>query len=659
MSTPLLKVENSPFNAEQVALLNQLLNTLSAEQAQWLSGYLTAFQRVLQAGAAAPGGGNAAATALASGSSVQEAAGSGAGEAVGGGGPVTVLYGSQTGNAARLAQQLAKRAKAVGLSVAVQCMSEFKTSQLKKLANLLVVVSTHGEGEPPDKAKEFYEFLFSKRAPRLESLRYSVLALGDITYKQFCHTGRQIDLRLEELGAKRLRDRMDCDVDYREPADQWMAEALAELTAAKAPAQLALVGAGQAAGAAGHGAAGHVCTGACGSQGQAGLVSLSLPASPVFDAEEPVYDRSRPFSAEVIENFNLNGRGSDKETRYVKLLLEGSGIRFAPGDSLGIVPENHPSLVDDLISAMGWRPDEPVRVGKHDLELREALLQHYELTQLTRPLLEQLAEFSTDGLADMVARGDAEALENYAKGRDLLDLVRDFGIRGVAANQFVPRLRKMPGRLYSISSSYATNPDEADLTIAAVRYQAHGRARYGVCSVYCAERVAPGDRVRVYPNENPNFRLPADPDAPMIMVGPGTGAAPFRAFLEEREELGATGKNWLFFGDRRFRTDFLYQTDWLRWRSSGLLTRIDVAFSRDTSQKVYVQHRMAERAREIYDWLQEGAYFYVCGDQKAMAPDVHAQLRAIVQQQGGLSGAAADDYLVELQRQNRYQRDVY
>lgn len=653
MSTPLLKVENSPFNAEQVALLNQLLSSLSAEQAQWLSGFLAAFQRVMQT--AAPASGVGATLAIAPDAASPESVPPGGGVAGGTGEPVTVLYGSQTGNAARLAQQLAKRAKAVGLTAAVHCMSEFKTSQLKKLTNLLIVVSTHGEGEPPDKAKEFYEFLFSKRAPRLESLRYSVLALGDITYKQFCQTGRQIDRRLEELGARRLRERMDCDVDYRESADQWMAETLAELSAAKAPAPVALA----AAGATSHGAAGHVCTGACGSHGSAGLVSLSLPSAPGFDGEEPFYDRSRPYSAEVIENFNLNGRGSDKETRYLKLLIEGSGIRFAPGDSLGVVPENHPALVDELISEMGWRPDEPVAVGKEDIELRTALLQHYELTQLTRPLMEQLSEFSSDGLSEMVARGDADALDSYAKGRDLLDLVRDFGIRRVPAKEFVSRLRKMPGRLYSISSSYAANPDEVDLTIAAVRYEAHGRARYGVCSVYCAERVAPGDRVRVYPNENPNFRLPADHDAPIIMVGPGTGAAPFRAFLEEREEQGATGKNWLFFGDRHFRTDFLYQTDWLRWRSTGLLTRIDVAFSRDTSQKVYVQHRMAERAREIYDWLQEGAYFYVCGDQKAMAPDVHAQLRAIVQQQGGLSGAAADDYLAELQRQNRYQRDVY
>lgn len=654
MSIPPLKVENSPFNAQQVALLNEILPTLTREQLLWLSGYMAALQAALgssagthSAGSAdvAPSGSTAATAA------VVQPVGAATGDPA-----VTILYGSQTGNAARLAKQLGGRAKAMGLAASVHCMSEFKTSQLKKLRHLLIVVSTHGEGEPPDKAKEFYEFLFSKRAPRLESLRYSVLALGDVTYKQFCHTGRQIDRRLEELGAIRLCPRKDCDVDYREPAEEWMAEALAQLAAGAAAANASGASAANAI----HGTVGHVCTGACGSHANAGLVTLAAPRVSPFDmVEEPIYDRSRPFVAEVLENINLNGRGSDKETRYLKLLLEGSGIRFAPGDSLGIVPENDPALVDQLIAEMGWRPDEPVPLGKDEIELREALLQHYELTQLTRPLLEQLASFSDDGLAELVNQSDQTVLNEYVRGRDLLDLVRDFRLRRVPARDFVVRLRKIPGRLYSISNSYAANPDEVDLTIAAVRYEAHGRRRHGVCSVYCAERLRPGDRVRVYLNENPNFRLPADPDAPVIMVGPGTGVAPFRAFMEEREEIGATGKNWLFFGDRRFRTDFLYQTDWLRWRAAGLLTRIDVAFSRDTAEKVYVQHRMAERAKELYDWLQEGAYFYVCGDQKSMAPDVHAQLRAIVRDQGGMSDSAAEEYLAELQRQNRYQRDVY
>ena len=308
---------------------------------------------------------------------------------------------------------------------------------------------------------------------------------------------------------------------------------------------------------------------------------------------------------------------------------------------------------------MGWRPDEPVPVGKHEIELREALLQHYEITQLSRPLLEQAAAFSSDGLVDLVKTGGEDAIFSYIHGRDLLDLSGDFGLSGTPARDFVRVLRKIPPRLYSISSSHTANPDEVDVTVAAVRYRSYDRDRFGVCSNYCSERLQPGDRVRVYVNENPNFRMPSNPDAPVIMIGPGTGVAPFRAFLEEREEQGAAGKTWLFFGDRRFKTDFLYQTDWLRWRKLGVLTRMDVAFSRDIDKKVYVQHRMLETARELYAWLQEGAYVYVCGDEKKMAPDVHAALETIVAQEGGLSAEAARAYVADLRQQNRYQRDVY
>ena len=624
MSTPLLQVENSPFNPQQVELLNQLLPTLSAEQASWLGGYLAAYRQFAANGPvpSAP----AATTATPSATGCE----------------VTVLYGSQTGNAARLAGQVAKRLAEQGIQTSLSCMSEYKPSSLKKVKHLLVVCSTHGEGEAPDKAKAFHEFLFSKRAPKLEGAKYSVLALGDITYKQFCQTGREFDRRLEELGAARLYDRVDCDVDYRDGFEQWSDGVLAALGSA-APA-LALE------------PAGHVCNGTCSSHNQPALISLGLTSVP---ADVPAYDRLNPFSAEVIENINLNGRGSDKETRYLKLSLDDSGLSFAPGDSLGIYPENRPSLVDELIHHMGWRPDEPVPVGKHEIEVREALLQHYEITQLSRPLLEQAAAFSRDGLVDMVKTGGDEAVYSYIHGRDLLDLSSDFGLSGTPARDFVRVLRKLPPRLYSISSSHAASPDEVDVTVAAVRYRSYDRDRFGVCSSYCSERLQPGDRVRVYVNENPNFRMPSNPDAPVIMVGPGTGVAPFRAFLEEREEQGAAGKTWLFFGDRRFKTDFLYQTDWLRWRKNGVLTRMNVAFSRDIDKKVYVQHRMLEHARELYAWLQEGAYVYVCGDEKKMAPDVHAALETIVAEQGGLTTEAARAYMADLRQQNRYQRDVY
>lgn len=612
MKIPPLQVESSPFNPQQVELLNHLLPSLTPDQMVWLGGYLTALR-----GLAAAGGAEAA-TALGGAAPAATTAPAGA--------EVTVLFGSQTGNAQRLAGQLGRLLEQRGYGVKLSCMSEYRTSELRKVRSLLVICSTHGEGDPPDKAKMFHEFLLSKRAPKLPEAKFSVLALGDLSYKQYCQTGKQFDQRLEELGAVRLHPRRDCDVDYQDAAEEWMQGVLTALGPATPAA--------------------------------AGAAALPLPSISSAAAGEPAWSRSRPFAAEVLENINLNGRGSEKETRYLKLSLVDSGLAFEPGDSLGIYPENHPQLVTELLAHMQWNADEPVTVGKEEKPLGEALRRHYEITLLTRPLLEQAAQFSRDGLPALVARGDDE-VAGYCHGRDLLDLVREFGLGGAPAKEFVRILRRMPPRLYSIASSHKANPDEVDLTIAAVRYHAHDRPRYGTCSVYCAERINPGDQVRVFVHDNPNFRLPADLNAPVIMIGPGTGVAPFRAFLEEREELGATGRNWLFFGDQHFRTDFLFQTDWQRWRKRGVLPRIDVAFSRDQACKVYVQHRMVEQARDLYAWLQEGAHVYVCGDEKRMAPDVHAALEKIVEREGGLRPEEAKDYLTELTRQNRYQRDVY
>ena len=373
----------------------------------------------------------------------------------------------------------------------------------------------------------------------------------------------------------------------------------------------------------------------------------------------PVYTRTNPFTSEVLENINLNGRGSDKETRHLKLALDGSGLSFEPGDSLGIYPHNDPLLVDEVIGQMQWDPAAPVPTGKQELPLREALLQHYEITLLSKQLLKQTSVFSQDGLQDLVQAEAAEKLKAYTRGRDLLDLVRDFSIKDVPAREFVPLLRKLPARLYSIASSHRANEGEVDLLIAALRYEAHNRERLGTCSVHCAERIDPGDTLHVFVHSNPNFRLPADPDVPVIMIGPGTGVAPFRAFIEDREETGAGGKTWLFFGDRRFRTDFLYQVEWLRWLKLGVLTRLDAAFSRDQAEKVYVQHRMAEKSREIYDWLEEGAHMYVCGSVSPMAADVHAMLLSIIQSEGGKSAEEAAAYVKSLREQGRYQRDVY
>jgi len=610
-------VTNSPFSQEQTELLNRLLPTLTDGQRIWLSGYLAAGHAVSAAAgtAAAP---QAVAAAPAPAPAVSKDA--------------TVLFGSQTGNSQALAKKLAKKLEAAGHNVSLLAMSDFKPNNLKKVETLLVVVSTQGEGDPPDNAISFYEYLHSKRAPRLDGLRFSVLALGDLSYEQFCQTGKDFDKRLEELGGTRLAPRVDCDVDFEEPASEWMNAVMAALSA----------GAATIAG---------------------GSAAAAQPAAAAGTAGgDETYSRSNPFQAEVLENLNLNGRGSARETRHLELSLAGSNLTYEPGDSLGIYPENHPQLVADVIAAMGWNAESPVAVNKNGdtAPLAEALRRQFEITVLSKPLVEQVAALAPgSGLGELLQPERREELRDYMRDRDLLDLIGDYGLRGIPADALVPALRKMPPRLYSIASSPNAYPDEVHLTVRAVRYENHGRSRYGVCSVQLAERVQPGDTLPVFIQHNPNFKLPANSDTPIIMIGPGTGVAPFRAFLGEREETGAGGKNWLFFGDQHFATDFLYQIEWQRWLKDGVLTRMDVAFSRDTDRKVYVQHRMLEQARELYAWLQEGACVYVCGDEKNMAHDVHNALATILVQEGGMSHEDAADYLARLQQERRYQRDVY
>lgn len=600
-----LQVINSPFNQEQVVLLNQLLPTLTESQKVWLSGYLAASQFVsLQATGEAPG------AAISAPNTVSK--------------DVTILFGSQTGNAQRLAESTGKTLKESGLQVTVSSMRDFKPNQLKKVQNLLIVVSTHGEGDPPDNALTFHEFLHSKRAPKLEDLRFSVLALGDRSYEYFCQTGREFDLRLSELGGTRLYPRVDCDVDYDEPAAEWLEGVLSSLS-------------------------------------ESSGVSAA-PAPTVLQESPSAYSRTHPFQAEVLENINLNGRGSNKETRHLELSLEGSGLTYQPGDSLGVYPENDPELVDMLLEEMKWNSVETVKINKQgDVRpLKEALLSQFEITVLTKTLLEQASAFSlNEDLRTLLLPGKEEQLKAYLEGRDLLDLVHDFGPWKASAQDFISIMRKMPARLYSIASSLSANPDEVHLTIGAVRYHAHGRERKGVCSVYCAERLKPGDSLPVFIQHNPNFKLPEIPETPIIMVGPGTGVAPFRAFMQEREETGAQGKSWMFFGDQHFMTDFLYQTEWQKWIKDGVLTKMDVAFSRDTDEKVYVQHRMLEHSKELFKWLQEGAYVYICGDAENMARDVHHALVEIIQNEGGMSREKAEYYLADMQQEKRYQRDVY
>lgn len=600
---------NSPFSQEQAELLNKLLPTLTESQKIWLSGYLAANQTA----AASPVVGETQAQATVE-TNVEPISKE-----------VTILFGSQTGNSQSLANSTGKTLKDKGFEVTVSSMSEFKPNNLKKVKNLLIIASTHGEGEPPDNAISFHEFLHGRRAPKLEDLRFSVLALGDSSYEFFCQTGKEFDQKLEELGGTRLFNRVDCDLDFDEPAAEWVEGVLAGLSDVQ--------------------------------QTQGSVVAESTVTTQVA---ESAYSRTNPFKAEVLDNLNLNGRGSNKETRHLEISLEGSGLTYQPGDSLGIYPENDPVLVDLLLEEMNWNAEEIVTVNKQgDVSpLKEALQSHFEITVLTKPLLEQASKLSANEDLNKLLE-DGETLKAYINGRDLLDLVRDFGPWGVSAQEFISILRKMPARLYSIASSLEANPEEVHLTIGAVRYETHGRERNGVCSILCSERLQPGDTLPIYIQNNQNFKLPQNPETPIIMVGPGTGVAPFRSFMQEREETGAEGKSWMFFGDQHFVTDFLYQTEWQKWIKDGVLTRMDVAFSRDQEEKVYVQHRMQEHSKELFEWLQEGAVVYICGDEKHMAHDVHQTLIEIIEKEGGLSRENAESYLADMQQNKRYQRDVY
>ncbi|MGG0839190.1 assimilatory sulfite reductase (NADPH) flavoprotein subunit [Bacillus paralicheniformis] len=607
-----LQVMNSPFNQEQAELLNRLLPTLTASQKAWLSGYLAAVQTADAAAALETLPAEAPAASPAQPVSRE----------------VTILFGSQTGNAQGLAENAAKTLTERGFQVTVSAMSDFKPNQLKKLKNLLIVVSTHGEGDPPDNALSFHEFLHGRRAPKLDDLRFSVLALGDTSYEFFCQTGKEFDQRLGELGGTRLHPRVDCDLDYDEPAAAWLDGVISSLNegqeqgASSAPAQT---------------------------------------AAPQAAGGETVYSRKNPFRAEVLENLNLNGRGSNKETRHLELSLEGSGLTYEPGDALGIFPENDPELVDMLLAELKWDPNATITVDQgENLSLKEALTSYFEITVLTKKFIQQAAELiEHEKLRELAAQENADQLKAYIAGRDLIDFVQDFGPIAAAPQEFVSILRKIPPRLYSIASSFAANPDEVHLTIGAVRYNTHGRDRKGVCSVLCAERLQPGDTLPIFIQPNKSFKLPENPEAPIIMVGPGTGVAPFRSFMQEREETGASGKSWMFFGDQHFVTDFLYQTEWQKWLSDGVLTKMDVAFSRDTEEKVYVQHRMLEHSKELFEWLEEGAAFYVCGDKNNMAKDVQNALLEIIEKEGGKSREEAEAYLAEMKKQKRYQRDVY
>ncbi|HEX3163999.1 MAG TPA: flavodoxin domain-containing protein [Pseudolabrys sp.] len=575
--------KTAPFAEEEIDILNRVVGTASPIQRAWLAGFL--------AGVDASGG-VLAPQPLAPARPAE---------------PLTIVYASESGNSEKLAGDIAKAARKNGLKPTIIDMADLELSALTSAKRLVVIAATWGEGEPPARAIRAYNELMGEGAPRLDGVEFGVLALGDTAYVEFCAIGKKIDERLAALGGKRVVDRVDCDLDFAEPAARWIGDAVKVLTPPNAGGRVIEV--------------------------DFGAKPASAPSTDIVEAE-------------IIEHVDLNSSRSDKETIHLALAFEGGAPAYEPGDSLDLYAENDPAYVDELLKAAGLAGDD---------KLRSDFINSRDVTTLSAKTVETYAEKTGHQYVKaLIADGQ---VKEWIAGRQLIDLIATFPI-ALDAETLRALTRPLAPRAYSIASSRREVGDEAHLLISAVRYDSHGRARKGVASNYVAERLKRGGRVRVKVKPNRHFGLPA-PDKDIIMVGPGTGVAPFRAFVQERRATEATGKSWLFFGDRTFTHDFLYQLDWQDALNGGALTRMDVAFSRDTPEKIYVQHKIWDRRAELVEWLDKGAYFYVCGDAKAMAKDVRAALVRAYVDVKSLSPEAAEQAVATLEREKRYLQDTY
>ncbi|MGV6397109.1 sulfite reductase subunit alpha [Pseudomonas caspiana] len=536
-----------------------------------------------------------------------------------------VLWASQTGNCETLASTCAQRLGRAGQPARVQAMDSANLEQLRNAAGVLLVTSTFGDGDPPDNASDFWQALLDAEPQTLSDSRFSVLALGDSSYQQFCGFGRKLDERLEALGAERIQPRLECEPDYAEPAEQWLAQLCGKLALTVSPDVPG---------------------------------NATTPAAPASVDSNP-YTRAHPLRTRLLANRRLNGEGAEKETRHLAFDLSGHDFPYQAGDALGVWPCNAPELVDELLSTIGLDGSTEVLLNNHPpMSLRTALTEHLEIARISPDLLRRVADHSASPqLRTLLEEDNHDALQDWLWGRQLPTLLREFPMT-LEAEQWVQLLKPLQPRLYSISSSPNQTPNEVHLTVATVRYQHQDQARGGVCSTFLADR-AEAQGVRIYLQRSAHFRPPKNPETPLIMIGPGTGIAPFRAFLQERQAQGGSGKNWLFFGEQRARTDFYYREELRDWQRSGLLQRLDTAFSRDQSEKIYVQQRMLEEGAELWKWLEQGAYVCVCGDASRMAKDVDAALKKIVQMHGKMSSGAATLYVSDMSKERRYLRDVY
>ena len=588
-----------PLNPEQLARLQAATTDFTPTQLAWVSGY---FWGMLNQ---QPG-----AVVSAPAQAVEAPA-------------ITLISASQTGNARRVAEALRDDLQAAQLNVKLVNAGDYKFKQIAGEKLLVVVTSTQGEGEPPEEAVALHKFLFSKKAPKLDGTAFAVFGLGDTSYEFFCQSGKDFDTKLAELGGERLLDRVDADVEYQAAAAEWRARVVDVLKArapTAAPAQLATSGA-------------------------------------VNEIHTSPYTKEAPLTATLAVNQKITGRDSEKDVRHIEIDLGDSGLRYQPGDALGVWYQNDPALVKELVELLWLKGDEPVTVEGKTLPLAQALEWHFELTVNTANIVENYATLTrSETLLPLV--GDKAQLQHYAATTPIVDMVR-FSPAQLDAEALIGLLRPLTPRLYSIASSQAEAENEVHVTVGVVRYDIEGRARAGGASSFLADRVEEDGEVRIFIEHNDNFRLPANPQTPVIMIGPGTGIAPFRAFMQQRAAEGAEGKNWLFFGNPHFTEDFLYQVEWQSYVKEGVLSRIDLAWSRDQQQKIYVQDKLREQGAEVWRWINDGAHIYVCGDANRMAKDVEQALLEVIAEYGAMDAEAADEFLSELRVERRYQRDVY
>jgi sulfite reductase (NADPH) flavoprotein alpha-component len=588
------------LNENQWTQIHQATASLNPQQLTWLSGYLAGMAQTGQS------------TVLAQPDSSHAKS-------------LTILYGSQTGNAKSVAQEFKAKLDALNIPATIVSMADYKQKQLKTESHVVIIVSTHGIGEAPDDAVALHSFLAGKKAPKLNDLNFAVLGLGDTSYEFFCQTAKDFDKRLQDLGATRITDRVDCDVDYDADVAAWfdtITHQVKDELSAKSSQSI--------------------------------IPSLNVHPSAAVASQ---YTKKLPYTATLLESQKITGRDSVKDIRHIEISLENSGIQYRPGDALGVWFKNDINLVDEITTLLGLQGDTSVNWSGDDYNFNDALINKLELTQSYPTFVTKYAKYANNIELNALL-DDKSVLREYLSQRQIIDVVRQYPAK-LNAQEFVDTLRMITPRLYSIASSQAEVEDEVHLTVALVEYDAHGYAHQGGASSFLSTRLDEGGEVNVFVEKNDNFRLPDDGNTPVIMIGPGTGIAPFRAFMQQREAEEASGENWLFFGNPNYTQDFLYQTEWQRFVKDGVLNKVSLAFSRDQEQKVYVQHRMLEQGAEIYQWLEQGAHIYVCGDANHMAKDVQDALVQIVIAHGAKSDEQAEQYISDLRRAKRYQKDVY